>query len=438
MVRSASPMLGGILLLAGVNLVHADGLYAPDASSDMSVWPATYGVFSRVPENWSDLPFHLQLEERTGYNSNVINTPQTSTGGVTVFGHPVGSLVSISSFGATTTAYWEGQQFFANGALGMYRYSEAPSLNSMSHSLNVGDRWTYGSKCSGQLIASERTSPAEVGQQVGFNVQNSVTAVALNETAKCVVTGNYALLLNSGLTSSTNSAALDKFNDYRSVFIEAGISYSVSETNSLQFLASVTGTDYSNRSSASNDMGLSSNIVEDELDLSYTKNLSPDLAVTASVGLIGARNGSFSLEPAKGFQPIYSAQVSWAATPKLKLTGAFVHNVSPPTSILANLEVSETANFGLTYALTPKVTLAAGVSTTRSSGFGGSSEILAGNSILQQFAQNERVYSANASLNYAITPFVAANVSYTHTSVEQSGFMTPTDVVLVALSFSPH
>ena len=37
-----------------------------------------------------------------------------------------------------------------------------------------------------------------------------------------------------------------------------------------------------------------------------------------------------------------------------------------------------------------------------------------------------------------ITPFVSANLSYTHTKTLQANFVTPTDVVLLALTFNPY
>ncbi len=213
------------MLLGGASAVHADDLDASGAPSALSIAPAMYGVFSRVPENWSDLPVQLKFSESVGYNSNILGVP--SNGAALGLGSPIGSLESISNFGVSTKGYWEGQQFFADGSLGMYRY--------------FADDWTYGSKCSGKLIASEVTSPAVPGFQVGFNVLDVVTTESFNETGTCLISGDYALIVNSGATRSTNSAAIDKINDYESEFIAAGISYTVSKTNSLQFLATVTG-----------------------------------------------------------------------------------------------------------------------------------------------------------------------------------------------------
>ena len=436
MIRRAGLTLGGLLLLGGARAVHSDDLAAPDAPSAMSIAPAMYGVFSRVPENWSDLPVQLKFSESVGYNSNILSTP---TNQAALFGRPIGSLVSISNFGASTKAYWEGQQFFADGSIQLYRYQADGDLNSLANSFDIGDNWTYGSKCSGQLIASEQKSPAQPGEQVGFNVLNTTTTIAFNETSKCLATGEYSWVLNSGLTSSTNSAALDQFNNSQSEFIAAGITYAVSQSNTLQFLATVTGTNYAFRPTTLSNQGLLSNITEDQLNLTYTKNFSPNLAVTASYGLVGTRNGSFSLEPASGFEPVYSLAATWTATPKLGLTASASKTVSPPTSIIANLQVTESANLGLTYSLTPKMLLAAGVAASRSSGaFSAFTSPSALNPVLQPFAANLDYYSANASINYTITPFVTANLSYTYTKSVQANLVTPTSVVLLALTFAPY
>jgi hypothetical protein len=435
MIRGAGLTL--LMLLGGASAVHADDLDASGAPSAMSIAPAMYGVFSRVPENWSDLPVQLKFSESVGYNSNVLGVP--TNGAALGLGSPIGTLYSISTVGASTKAYWEGQQFFADGSISLYQYPDANFLNSLANSFDIGDNWTYGSKCSGKLIGSEQKSPAQPGEQVGFNVLNTTTTIALNETSNCIISGEYSWVLNSGVTSSTNSAALSKILDYQSEFIAAGINYSVSQTNSLQFLATVTGTNYTAGTTVLNSLGLLSNITEDQLNLTYTKNFSPNLAVTASYGLVGIRNGSFTLNPASGWEPVYSLSTTWTATPKLGLTAGVSKTVALPTSILANLQASESANLGLTYSLTPKVLLAAGVSASYLSGF--TTAVPSGTSISPTssvFTAPADYYSANASLNYTITPFITANLSYTYTKSVQANFVTPTSVVLLALTFNPY
>ena len=115
--------------------------------------------------------------------------------------------------------------------------------------------WIYGSKCTGQLIASERTAESVPGQQVSVNAINSLTTVAFNETAKCAVTGNYAAIFNFGTTNSSNSAPADQLNNFQSEFVAAGMTYTVSDTNSLQLLATITGTDYTDRTISTDNLG---------------------------------------------------------------------------------------------------------------------------------------------------------------------------------------
>ena len=204
-------------------------------------------------------------------------------------------------------------------------------------------------------------------------------------------------------------------------------------------MATVTGTKYTSRTTVLNSLGLLSNITEDEVNLTYTKNFSPNLALTASYGVVGVRNGSFTLEPASGFEPIYSAAVTWTATPKLGLTASASKTVAPPTSIIASLEVTESASLGLTYSLTPKLLLAAGVSASYSSGF--TTAVASGSSIspsFSAFTAPVHGYSANASINYTITPFITANLSYTYSKSVQANLVTPVSVVLLALTFAPH
>ena len=136
---------------------------------------------------------------------------------------------------------------------------------------------------------------------------NKMTTISFNETAKCRVTGNYALVLNSGLSSSTNSATVDKFNDYPER-VHRGWNYLHRLGDEQPAVAGHRHRDglLGSADHCSTAQGLLSNIVDNQVNLTYTKNLSPNLALTASVGVVGVRNGSFSLDPATGFEPIYS------------------------------------------------------------------------------------------------------------------------------------
>jgi len=438
MVRSAILTLGVALTIGGVSAVQADDLILPDVTS-LTAWaPSFYGVFSSFPENWSDLPFQLKVSESAAYNSNILNTPVSSGATSFLFGRPIGAFESISSYAASTKAYWGGQQFFADGSFGTTRYLGNDNFNFAQNSVDAGVNWTYGAKCTGKLIGAEATSQSLPGQQVGFNVINSVTTTEFNENATCIVTGEYKAIFNSGVSTSTNSAAVDSFNNFQSVFVAAGMSYSVPDTNSLQLLATITGTDYTNRPLTMTNFGLSPNITTDQVILTYTKNLSPNLALNASIGVLGVRYTSFSLDLPSGYEPDYSLSVTWTATPKLDLSASISRTVALPTSVIANLQITEAGSLDVTYRATPKVTLAAGVRAEYSTG--GfieltSPAVSAANQIATQSAD---FYGLHASLAYAITPFLAANLSYQYNKSVYTNLVTPTSVVLLSLNFNPY
>jgi hypothetical protein len=426
MFRSGALTLGAVLMLGGASGVQGQDLSAFGAAAA----PSFVGVLPNLPQNWSDLPLQFKVSEAVGYDSNILNTPtQASAFGL----RPIAAFESISDYGASTKWYIGGDQFFANGSLGFNRYLNHTNFNTQHDSANIGVNWIYGSKCTGQLIASEQTAESLPGQQVSVNAINSVTTVAFNETAKCGVTGNYAAIFNSGTTNSTNSAPLDQLNNFQSKFVAAGITYTVSDTNSLQLLATVTGTNYSNRPISMSNVGLLRNFTDDQVNFSYNKQFDPNLSLVASIGVVGVKNSGFTFSPATGFVPDYSLSVSWSATPKLSVTATLARSVAPPTSIIANLQVSEIARLGVTYQFTPKVSIGASVNV----GSNNRSFTTTTVSALGQTG-NERVYGAQAMMTYAMTPFLQASLSCTYSKTVQSGLTTPTSIALMTVNYAPY
>jgi hypothetical protein len=432
MFRSGALTLGAVLMLGGVSGVQGQELSAVDTA----VAPSFVGVLPNLPQNWSDLPLQLKVSQAVGYDSNLLNTP-TQTGALAsnlLIGlHPIAAFESISNYGASTKWYIGGDQFFADGSLGWNRYLNNANLNTTHNSADFGVNWIYGSKCTGQLIASEQTAESLPGQQVSVNAINSLTTVAFNETSKCAVTGNYAAIFNFGTTTSSNSAAADQLNNFQSKFVAAGVTYTVSDTNSLQLLATVTGTNFTDRPISMNNLGLFSKFTEDQVNLSYNKQFDPNLSMVASIGVVGIREGGFTLAPATGFVPDYSLSVTWSATPKLSIVASLARSVAPPTNIVANLQVSEAARIGVTYQFTPKVTLAAGVNIENST-----SSLTATTINLLAQSQNERLYGAQATVTYAMTPFLEASLSYQFTKTVQAGLTTPTSVSLLTVKYAPY
>jgi len=170
--------------------------------------------------------------------------------------------------------------------------------------------------------------------------------------------------------------------------------------------------------------------------LSYTKDINPNLSLVASIGVEGTSDRGFSLSYPTGFEPQYSLGITWAMTPKLSLSATAARIATPPTAIIANLQITESANFGFTYQLTPKIALSASASTSLITGAitqsGLTGAILA-------TGQNEHAYGAHANLTYAMTPFLAASLSYQfNRTIQAGGLVTPTSVTLLTLNFAPH
>lgn len=427
----------GVVLTLGatVTLASLSGSRADDFPLlSWAAVPAVTEIFPRLPENWNDLPLQFHITQQAGYNSNITNTP-TGPGAISTFGHPVGAMESISTYEVSFKNEIGAQQFFGDASWGMYRYLNSDYYNSAHNSVDLGDNFTYGSKCNGTLKLSEVSSPALPGQQISYNVINTITNLAANENLKCIINGEYSGIFNSGASSSANSAYLDKVNDFQSVFIAAGVSYVVSDTNSLQILATVTGTEYSDRGVALNATGLSSNLTTDQVMATYTKNFGPNLSLNAQFGLVGVTDAYFEFGVPRTILPQYSLSLQWAVTPKLALNVAASRLVAAPTSVLSNLQVTDSASTGFTYQWTPKIGVSGNLTTTYASGV---ATPVVTRGIYGAYANNQRTYGGNAAVNYSITPFLAASLTYQFTKSVQSTLTTTDSLVLLAVNFNPY
>jgi hypothetical protein len=435
MFRSAALTLGAILVL-GASSVQAQDLWdLPGAG----LLPSFVGVLPTLPQNWSDLPATFKMSEGVGYNSNVSNLSSVNN---LARAPTIGAFESISNFSLSTRGFWQGQQFFADGSLGLNRYLNQTFLNTTSHALDAGVNWLLTTRCSGQLIASEQVSPSEPGQQVGFstvnNIVNTATTKSYNETARCGISGEYSAIFNSGTSSTSNSAPLDALNNSNDVFVSAGMSYTAPNTDSLQLLASITGSNFGSRQllgTLANVNGLAQKITDDKINLSFTKQFNPNLSMIASIGVVGIRDSFFALALPKGWLPQYTFSLSWAITPKFAFVGSVARVATPPTSVIANLQISESASIGFTYALTPKVTFATSASVSRDAGAFSSTTTTSVLGVSQSSTQ----YAARADLSYSMTPFLGATLSLQALrSVQAGGFVIPTDIALLTVSYAPH
>ncbi len=106
-----------------------------------------------------------------------------------------------------------------------------------------------------------------------------------------------------------------------------------------------------------------------------------------------------------------------------------------PTSIISNLQITEAASAGASYAFTPKLSLSANVQTSYLTG---AASVAVSNSLLNTFTTAQHSYGANAKMAYTITPFLSANLSYQYTKTAYANLTTNDSLILLALNFNPY
>lgn len=381
-----------------------------------------------VPQNWADLPFRLTASQTVSYNSNISSFPI----GTAPVGAILGDFSTTSNFGFQTRGNIYAQQVFFNATFGVIRYLHDVAFDSTVYSVNTGVDWTVTSRCSGALTASLSKSPAEVTEQVGTGV-NYLTTNAFNETGKCAVSNGYSLLFNSGLTTNTNSNAVNKLNDTRTALIAAGVEYAKGDDD-LTGLASIADTHFTGRGGLGV-AGLASEVAFHSFTLQYTRQIDPRLSVTGLIGLVGLTN-AFTLGLPKTLLPVYTVSAKWAFTPKLGLNVSASRSIAPPTTLVANSETSYNALVDLTYQMTPKISLSAGGSASYSvSTF---TTPVTPTAISSFFVTSQDTYTLHAGLVYSMTPFLSAALNATYAERVQSHSIAPQDIVTVSLNYRPY
>jgi hypothetical protein len=427
MRRSGALTLGVVLTLGAVTGGRAQDL----SGSVTSASGSSFGGFAlpSIPENWADLPMRLTASQTVSYNSNINGLPI----GLAPVGAVLGDFTATSNFGASTTANVSGQQLYFDGTFGVIRYLHQFAFDSTVYSMNAGVNWNVTSRCSGTLGVSLSKSPAEITEQVGTGVNYSTTT-ALNETGKCAIANGYSLLFNTGLTTNKNSNAINALNDGRTELISAGVEYAKG-ASTLTALASISDQNFNNRGAAAVAVGLATDTDFHSFTLNYTRQIDPNFSVSGEIGLVGVTSG-FSLGLPKTLLPIYTLSANWSLTPKLALIASASRSITPPTTVIANAEQSYNASLGLTYQLTPKVTL----SGTGSIGYSTSSftATAAQMAISPFFFDTQNIYTVNAGMTYAMTPFLSAALNASYNERVANHLITAQDLVTVSLSYRPH
>ena len=419
--------LGVVLTLGAVSGGRGQELSGSVATSNGSLFDGL--VLPAVPENWSDLPFKLTATQNVSYNSNINAIP---LGFPVPAGEAQADLTSTTNFGFSTKANVYGQQLYLDTTFGVIRYLHQVSFDSTVYTISAGDNWTLTSRCSGNLGVTLAKSPAEITELIGTGV-NYLTTNTLSETGKCAVSNGYSLVFNSSLTNEKNSNPIDAINDERTTMLAAGIEYAKG-ASTLTALASISNSSFTNRSAVDIAAGLETDVVFHSFSLNYTRQINQNLSVGAQLGLVGVTNG-FSLALPKTLLPVYSLTTTWAFTPKLSLSASAARTIAPPTTVVANAEVSYDASINLSYQFTPKVGFTFGGSAGYSSSAFTSGVV---DSSLLPFATAQDFYAVNAGLTYAMTPFLSAALNASYVERVSDHLITPQDLITLSLNYRPY
>ena len=386
-----------------------------------------------LPENWADLPFQLTASQTEGYNSNInaiaLGTPVPA-------GESRGDLTSTTNLGFSTKATVYNQQFYLNATLGVIRYLHQTQDNSNLYSVSAGVNWILTSRCLGTLGVVLDKTPATLGTTLVGTGVNYTTTTSFNETGSCAVSNGFSLLFNSGWNEFTNSNPVDALNNSQSTMLSAGIEY-MKGASTVSALANNNYTIYSRSPAAlgsANVTGLANVTDFHTFNLAYTRQINPNLSVNGLIGLVGT-TGAFTLGLPKALLPIYTLGMSWSFTPKLTLNASASKTVSPPTTIIANAQTAYTTQASLVYQLTPKVAVNVAGSIGYSTGAFTPATVPG---LVPALTGAQNSYSASAGLTYQMTPFLSASLNASYTEQVTDHMITPEDLVIVSLSYSPH
>jgi opacity protein-like surface antigen len=201
-------------------------------------------------------------------------------------------------------------------------------------------------------------------------------------------------------------------------------------------LATITGLNYTDRPAQTSvtSATLVDKLTTDEVMATYVKNVGPTLALNLQFGVLGVVNNYFDLSIPHTILPQYGFSAQWSATPKLNFNAAVSRMASVPTTLIANLQITESASLGFAYHYTPKLTLTGNVQASYSNS---EVNVQGTETVLNGYTTNQKTYTAGAGLAYALTPFVTANLSYQFYRSIQANLTTNSSLIMLALNFNP-
>ena len=354
--------------------------------------------------NWIDnLPFKVLFGQTLAYNDNLLLLPN---GAIPPPGQKRGDAYSMTNVGLLSRFPLGAQAIFINGTYGISRYEHDTGLNSSNWDVNGGWDWVFTSRCAGTLVGSDKQTQAPIEELTSFTA-NNIRTTAFNEKAKCAVSDNINVILNSGVSRANNSLDTLAVNDNKQRFVLGGIEYVIADLNVIGAQATFTNTDYLNRSPTATP-GLATTLDQQSYAMYYRRILSAKLEVDGTLGVTRSTVSSPVQSSSSFSDPTYSVSVKWIATPKFIFQALLSQTVAPPQNIVADFERIRTESLSVSYLFSPRLTFAwaLGLSDIKNPTVSGaSSPVLA----------MQKVFFSDLRAIYQVTPLINATGEYRYT-----------------------
>ena len=392
------------ILLFSAAVVMFGGQNAKSQQIQQAVYPGGtpapyyWSPVSDLP-SWVDhLPVKLSIDQSLRYNDNILLLPKGTT---LPQGQTPGDFYSVTTPGFNARFPVGAQSFFSNGSYTFTRYNNDTALNTDNYYVDGGVDWRLTSRCSGQFVAASSLAQSPSYDQIAFSV-NNVKIDSLNGTARCLIAPKWAVIVESGRTETQNSLLISRLNDNDAVRVRAGLEYQLAGLDTFRVQATRTETDYFNRALVANS-GLATNLEQRTYEAFYRRIFSRRFEVEGSYGrteFISSDTHSF---------PIYVATVRWRPTPKLSFEATTSLLYGPTSTVVADFQRTKLYGFNANYRFSPVLSVNASVSQQAIA-----NETASGVQVASVLA-NYTVLSGLVQVNYRVSPFINAVVSYNYT-----------------------
>ncbi len=330
------------------------------------------------------------------------NARRLASGAFAPVGRSKSDLYSVTNFGASYAREFGLQTVFVRGDFGLTRYRSNADLNNTRYQGAAGVNWQIGSPCQGSLTFSASQSEVEFQDIVVGAATSLSKSERVDFLGRCRIFSNVFATFGAGLAKSSVSAATA--NDSLRKSVRVGLEYAVPQLHTIGFETIYTTTDFLNRISTS--LNPTTTLLEQrEYRGYYIYVVSPKTTINLSGGVVQSTSSSPFGSSTQNL-PLMSASVNWRATPKLMFSLGGQVVTSPPQSIVADFQRSQSMSLSVLYNYSQKLNVSAVYVHSRQT-----------QSVLSPVTgvasdRESRSNTLSIDTNYQASPFLYAGLGY--------------------------